>query len=647
MRVLFINPPVVDPTLPSLGIASLVGLLRNTRRHTVWQADSNIQVMDELLSGRVLANSIATVESHEELRGAIFNPQLYRTVVDMVDQAKVDLRDSSSFFSAPTYRQATNVLRLAIRILNEALDPFVISEEFDRLDWRLEQTVALEDYQNQITTFERLTFNPLRDAIDARLDRLLAIHQPEVVGVSQVYDSQALLTRYITRRIKRQRPEITVVLGGTSLAEHVWRSKEKSKEWMNALFGGPDYLVVGEGESTLLPLLASIENNLTPERVPNLAFLHPTRDEVVLTPRALPHDLDSLPPPEYEVEDFGRYFSPVPVVLIAPTRGCFWDRCAFCAYGLRTDERATAPWREMSPDALVKTLGQVLRKTGSRHVIFAVDVLRADSVEKYAQAFSDAGLDFVWQAETRPDPTLLVSGRLETLARGGLRHISLGIESASQEVLDAMSKGTKVKNLGPLLQALDANNIAADLMLFRDFPTETQDQLLESLQYLIEHKKYMSRPAGLGRFHLIDGSAVQKNPERFGVQIQPIAPESALRPDHLEWVAKGSNGDTDPTTTAGVGIPRQQDSPEVRQALKDLCGDTHIGIRPWVGSTGSGHTFLYFASLGKESVNAYNDFVRCVREFLVEHVSFPELQEGGAAVTQGADQKGSQSKPSN
>src|SRR5262249_30617212 len=154
-------------------------------------------------------------------------------------------------------------------------------------------------------------------------------------------------------------------------------------------------LVVGEGEPAIIPLLEAVRGDAKLDDVPNLAFVDRETGRFVTTERVVPPDLDALPAPIYEVPEFGYYLTPLPVVLLAPTRGCYWDRCAFCSYGLRLEGRATAPYREISPPRLVDHLRQVLGETGSRHVIFAIDVMRPAAAESYAKAFRAARLDFL------------------------------------------------------------------------------------------------------------------------------------------------------------------------------------------------------------------------------------------------------------
>lgn len=76
--------------------------------------------------------------------------------------------------------------------------------------------------------------------------------------------------------------------------------------------------------------------------------------------------------PAYDVWDWDRYWAPEPVILYSPTRGCYWNKCTFCDYGLNTD-RPTSPSRERPVDAVLTDLREAGRY--GRTLYFAVDAM--------------------------------------------------------------------------------------------------------------------------------------------------------------------------------------------------------------------------------------------------------------------------------
>jgi radical SAM superfamily enzyme YgiQ (UPF0313 family) len=611
MKLLLLSPPFADPTLPRVGPAYLAAAVRADGGHHVEQVDLNLEVLEQVLSSTVLQ---AALEEAAERQGREPVPDSRRHAFSMLPQlvprALAELRSQEAFFSAPRYRQASNAIELAVHLLNLAMSPWQIEEELTGMVRSTGPARTLADYQEELDDFARSRFNPVRDALDELTDEHIDRCRPDVVGISMVLDGQAMVGRYLAHRLKRRCPELVVILGGTSMVEQVNRLRCSPEAAMPVLFGSADYLVLGEGEPALVPLLDAIAAGRDVEEVPNLGYIDPDSGGFRQTRRVRVEDLDTLAPPEYEPEHLARCWSPLPVTLVSATRGCYWDRCTFCANGLREDGRATAAYREMSAPALIRHLQAVIGATGSRHIFFSVDVIAPGTAEKYARSFADNDLSFSWQSDIRPEGGWLRPGRIETLAAGGLSHVSMGIESCCQETLDTMSKGTSVSRFGPLFAAFSRAGIAVDLALFRGFPGETEEQLVAGLQLLKQNLEHIHRTLRLGKFYLIDGCQVRREPDRFGIVVHPVEGEPALRPDFREW------------SYADPAAQPRLDTEKVRQALQELCGETHVGRRPWVGSLGSSHTFLYFSCAGLDSVRQYNDFIGRVRRFLIQQVSF-------------------------
>jgi radical SAM superfamily enzyme YgiQ (UPF0313 family) len=614
MKLLLISPPFADPTLPRVGPAYLTACVRADGGHRVEQVDLNLEVLEQVSSRATLQAALELVagrQKQEQMPGSRWHA--LSMLPELVPQALDDLRSREAFFSAPRYRQASNAIELAVYLLNLAMSPWQIEEELTGMVRSTGPARTLADYEEELDAFAQAQYNPVRDALDSLIDGYIEQCRPDVVGISMVLDGQAMVSRYLARRIKRRYPELVLIIGGTSMVEQVNRLRCSPEAAMPVMFGNADYLVLGEGEPALVPLLDAIAAGQSAGDVPNLGFVDPDSGRFLRTRKERVEDLDTLPPPEFEPGQLARCWSPLPVTLVAATRGCYWDRCAFCANGLRDDGRATAPYREMSAPALTRHLQQVMDSTGSRHIFFSVDVIAPGTAERYARSFVDNGLSFSWQSDIRPEGGWLRPGRIETMAAGGLSHVSMGVESCCQATLDTMSKGTRVTQFGPLFAELAGAGIAVDLALFRGFPGETEEQLVAGLQLLKQNLEHIHRPLRLGKFYLIDGCQVRREPERFGIVVHPIDGEPALRPDFREW------------SYADPADQPPPDSEKIRQALEELCGETHVGRRPWVGSLGSAHTFLYFSCAGLDSVRQYNDFIGRVRRFLIQQVSFAEV----------------------
>jgi radical SAM superfamily enzyme YgiQ (UPF0313 family) len=124
------------------------------------------------------------------------------------------------------------------------------------------------------------------------------------------------------------------------------------------------------------------------------------------------------------------------------TRGCPF-KCNWCAkpiYGNRYNSR--------SPENVVKELKMLKEKFGFDHIWFCDDIfgLKPGWVHEFADLVEKENLKFRFKIQARAD-LLLQENYIRDLARAGCENIWMGAESGSQQILDAMEKGTKVEQI--------------------------------------------------------------------------------------------------------------------------------------------------------------------------------------------------------
>jgi hypothetical protein len=278
------------------------------------------------------------------------------------------------------------------------------------------------------------------------------------------------------------------------------------------------------------------------------------------------------------VWDWPSYWSPEPVILYSPTRGCYWNRCTFCDYGLNTDS-PTSPARDRPIPSVVSDLERV-KAIGSM-IYFAVDAMSPKYLRKLATAIAPLGLS--WSAELRLEKTF-VSGLTQELANSGCVAISFGYESASPRVLDLIDKGTDTESISKILRSLRDANIGAQMMGFIGFPSETPEESLLTYEFLIEHQDTWAL-AGIGDFVLTTQSIVAKEPTRFGIE-KVVAPHGDDIVRALSWIDLGGHHQQ-------TGDSRSDRIDQAAQLIR-RGWDT----RPFVGGIDSSHSLLYFKRYG-------------------------------------------------
>jgi radical SAM superfamily enzyme YgiQ (UPF0313 family) len=309
----------------------------------------------------------------------------------------------------------------------------------------------------------------------ADVSQEIARLRPEYLGISATTISVTNGAR-IAERVKELLPGVVTILGGA----HVSAIPERTLE----AFPSIDFGVVGEGEGSLVELLARLDQGRAVDDVPGLAY---RRDGQIRVNARAPYieDLDALPLPAWDLlPDFPHRFQPTlfsypqaPVATLMTSRGCPFS-CSFC-------DRSTSgkKGRTHSVESVVR-LCRHLVGLGVRHIYFVDDLftVRKQRVVEMCQAFLDNGFTFSWNCNSHPN--LLDIDTMRLMKRAGCWQIAYGIESGSQRVLDVVKREVRIPKVHETLRMTRAAGIRAKGYVMIGHPTEDLDSLAETAEFL-------------------------------------------------------------------------------------------------------------------------------------------------------------------
>jgi len=255
-------------------------------------------------------------------------------------------------------------------------------------------------------------------------------------------------------------------------------SSDSTDHYREYLEKGADFILLGEGEQTLLELINGIRDGREDfSGMPGLAFLQ-NKLPIKSPARVVMKDLDSLPLPAWDLVEMGDYrdmwmkhhgyFS----LNIGTTRGCPF-KCNWCAkpiYGNRYHAR--------SPQHVVEELKMLKQRFGFDHIWFCDDIfgLKPGWVDEFADRVEAAGLRFRFKIQSRAD-LLLQENYVRALARAGCENSWMGAESGSQKILDAMDKGTTVGQIAAATHLLRQHGIRPSFFIQFGYPGETKEDI--------------------------------------------------------------------------------------------------------------------------------------------------------------------------
>lgn len=301
-------------------------------------------------------------------------------------------------------------------------------------------------------------YNPKR--IDLALKRL----RPELVGISAFTETYPNALR-IAGQVKEWDQTVPVVLGGSHpsiLPEEVVAED------------AVDFVVVGEGEQTLVELAAALGDGGDLGAVAGLVW---KRDGVpVVNERRPLLDPDSIGLPARDLLSL-EFYTDAYNVLTA--RGGCPYRCPFCS--------ASHIWsgrhRPRSPKAVVDEIELLVRQYGAAYVFFVDDIftLRRDWVMEFLTEMERLGGAISWACGTRVDR--VDDELLQAMAAHGCVGIQFGVESGSQVILDSV-KGIDKDSALKAVRSSVAAGIRTTASFMVPFPQDTEETLRETFEFI-------------------------------------------------------------------------------------------------------------------------------------------------------------------
>ncbi len=223
-------------------------------------------------------------------------------------------------------------------------------------------------------------------------------------------------TLSVAQLIREMHPEAYVVVGGP----HASALPGEMLEHGPAIDG----VVIGEGEETFSELIDRLERGRPTEDIAGMALRNGKGVEVGPARKRI-DDLDALASP-YDYYDG---------YMILSARGCPGN-CTYCGSPAMWGRKVRWHSAEYTLDMIEKMVnGQGRRFITVKDETFTFNRKR---VLKICDGIVKRGLNFLWSCDTRADT--LNEEVLFAMRKAGCQRISLGVESASPEILKTINK---------------------------------------------------------------------------------------------------------------------------------------------------------------------------------------------------------------
>jgi radical SAM superfamily enzyme YgiQ (UPF0313 family) len=325
---------------------------------------------------------------------------------------------------------------------------------------------VLEKNQYKIDVIDcqalRFTYEEFKGEISKR--------QPNIVGITSTtltYKSGL----QIAKIAKEVCPNCLTLLGGS----HVSFWDDKALQECPSL----DIVVRKEGENTLLELVQRLEAGKSYHDV--IGTTCRKDGKTVRNPdRPYIENLDDLPFPAHHLWPIERLRKHGTVIFpLVTSRGCvYW--CDFCTAVRMFGRR----YRMRSPKNVVDELEFLQKTFGAHQFTFYDDAFTVDQerVAEICTEIKNRKMKIEWDCETRVD--MVTKELLRNMKEVGCIAVWFGVESGSQQVLDAMRKGISPAQTVKAFKWAKEVGLMTVANVVLGFPGETKETIWETIKFI-------------------------------------------------------------------------------------------------------------------------------------------------------------------
>lgn len=427
-------------------------------------------------------------------------------------------------------------------------------DEFFAFTKYAEQIATAASNFDQIDEFLNSQHSLIEDKMFDLLEAQILEHNPNLVCFTIPFPGNLFAALRCSQFIKQFFPDIKIAFGGGYCNTEL-RSLSDTR-----IFEYVDFISLDDGEGPLLKIIHYLEDTID---VNQLERTYVLENNQVVYKNKLPNTIfhhKNLPAPNYVGLPFDKYVSFLDVVnpmhrmwtdarwnKLTISHGCYWKQCSFCDVTLDY----IGNYQNTTAEDLVNKIEQIIQDTGITGFHFVDEAAPPKMLKALSQKLLERNVKITWWTNIRFEKTFDVE-LCELMAKSGCIAVTGGLEVASDRLLAKMKKGVDIAQVTRVTHNFSQNNILVHAYLMYGFPTETEQETIDSLEVVRQlFEKNCIQSAFWHQFTATAHSPVGQNPEEFGIKITGPVFEGFAQNDlyHLD-----PTGADHPTYTKGLNL---------------------------------------------------------------------------------------------
>ena len=322
------------------------------------------------------------------------------------------------------------------------------------------------------------------------------------VGISVIFTHEWPAVVKLISLIKEKFSNMPIILGG----EHISAMPEFS-----LISSKADYIVMGEGEETIIELIKAIKNKATSQKIEGIGYR--INNQVVINNRRnRRQSIDKISYPDwdsfnvkgyYENRFVGGMYSDNLTIPILATRGCPYQ-CTYCS----APNMWLPLWIPRDPILVVDEIEYYVKKFGAGNFPFQdlTAIIKRDWIKAFCEELIKRELNINWQLPTGTRSEAIDNEIAFLIKKSGMISMAYAPESGSEETRKYIKKKMKTDRLFDSIDAAAQADLNVAVFLVIGFPHDLPKHLEKNKNFVERLAKHGVTDLSVGFYMALPGT---------------------------------------------------------------------------------------------------------------------------------------------
>ena len=307
---------------------------------------------------------------------------------------------------------------------------------------------------------------------------------PDLLVISLPFPGNVLGGLLTAQWFKKNHPQTQIAIGGGYVNTELRRVNDER------LFEFIDYICLDDGEKPLQNILEYLQGRRPLDQLKRcFVYRHgviqyingDTEKDVTQRDTGTP-DYSRLPLDKYLsfveiVNPMHRLWSDGRWNKLTLAHGCYWGKCSFCDVSLDYIQR----YEPITASQLCDRIQSIVAQTGETGFHFVDEAAPPALMGELALELIRRGIKISWWTNIRFEKSFTLD-LCKLLKASGCIAVTGGLEVASDRLLALMKKGVTVEQVSRVAYAFTEAGIMVHAYLMYGFPTQTEQETVDSLE---------------------------------------------------------------------------------------------------------------------------------------------------------------------